>query len=133
MRAVIVVSAALFVAACGSGDTGSEGDVIDASGDSAGDPDSGTDASGTTGTQEAGQFCETQPEGGPFCVDGLECCEDKVCRTAGECDGSTGFIPCECTDDCNNSFICCESPDQTFCTKRSGCDQVDGTEVTTCP
>jgi hypothetical protein len=64
---------------------------------------------------------------------GLECCADKVCRFDGDCSGSSGFIPCTCTDDCNNSFLCCEIPEQTFCTKRSACDMYGGTEITTCP
>lgn len=140
MRSFCLAFVVLLIAACGKDNGGGTGgDVIDANsgaGDGGNTIDSGSstpDANSSQGTQGPGQFCDTLPDGGPYCMDGLECCDDKICHVTGDCGGSTGFIPCDCTDDCPNSFLCCESTDQTFCTKRNGCDQVGGTEITTCP
>lgn len=139
VRAFAIGCVVMLAAACGKDDNGQGGEVIDAAsggGSDAGRRDSGAaDANNSSGgTQGVGQFCDTLPEGGPSCMDGLECCADKICQVTGECGGGNpGFIPCECTDDCNNSFICCEGGGQTFCTKRNGCAQVGGTEIDVCP
>lgn len=125
---------AMLAVACGKGDNGGGGDLADAR---PADAASGADAaidSGSGGTQGPGQFCDTLPEGGPDCMTNLECCADKVCRLTGDCGGGTGFIPCDCTDDCPSaSFICCDTPSQVFCTQRNVCDGFGGSELATCP
>jgi hypothetical protein len=135
MRQLILVAALVLAGACGDDDDGTDGsDVIDASG--GGEDDSGTSEdidAGGGGTQDVNQFCETL-EDGPYCITGLECCEDKVCRHAGDCPGGKNFIPCDCTDECPTG-ICCDVDGEmeSFCTKRSACNDYDGVEDTTCP
>ncbi len=131
---------ALALGACGGDDDG--GSVIDASsvidsGGGGGDDGGGTsdiDASGGGGTQGVNQFCETLENGGPYCMEGLDCCDDHVCRHNGDCAGGPGFLLCDCTADCPTG-LCCDVGDQMdeFCTKRSACNDYDGTEDTTCP
>jgi hypothetical protein len=141
-----ILAVTLLAAACGDDggstgeiDAGTEAGAIDAgasdidAGMSTAYPDAGAggqDAS--SGTAGPGQPCNIIPDGGgPVCNDGLECCDDNVCRAPDGC-GSGGYLACDCTDDCQGS-ICCDAPSMQFCTKRSACKSYGGTEVTTCP
>lgn len=132
-RVLVVVLLAFACGKDGGGGSGDgDGDVIDARTADAPAADATVDA--PAGTQGPGQFCDTLPEGGPDCMANLECCADKVCRLVGDCGGGGGFIPCECTDDCpGNSFICCDTPSQVFCTKRNVCSSFGGSELVICP
>ena len=131
----LILAAALALGACGGDDDG--GSVIDASSviDSGGGGggDSGTSdidaAGGGGGTQGVGQFCETLQNGGPYCMDGLDCCDDKVCRYNGDCQGSGGFVPCECANPDCPTGVCCDVGNDMddFCTKRSACMDYEGT------
>jgi hypothetical protein len=116
--------------ACGGDDEGDGTDPVVDSGPSA--ADGATDAIDGAptggGTQEIGQFCDTLPEGGPSCVDGLSCCADNVCREPDDCAGSSGYVPCTQASDCGGK-VCCETPSMTFCTKKSACTSYGGTEL----
>jgi len=139
MRRILILVAALAFGACGGDDDG--GSVIDASSaidSGGGGGDGGTsdiDASGGGGgTQGPNQFCETLENGGPHCMEGLECCDDHVCRYDGDCPGDTQFLLCDCTADCPTGLCCDVGPAMDeFCTKRSACNDYDGEEDTTCP
>ena len=139
MRQLILIAALAFAGACGGDDDDDDGtdgsDVVDASGGGGDDGGSSvdTDAAAGGGTQDVNQFCETL-EDGPYCITGLECCEYKVCRRAGDCPVGKNFIPCDCTDECPTG-ICCDVDGEmeSFCTKRSACNDYDGVEDTTCP
>lgn len=132
----LVAALALGAAGCSSDDKGDNSNGADSGvppADAAASADAGSDAN-PGGAAGPGDFCNTLPDGGPSCEADLECCSDMVCRAPGDCPGAAGFIPCDCTDDCpSNSFICCETAQQTFCTKRSACNSYGGTEDTTCP
>ena len=143
MRHHLLASAlALLLAACGGDDDGDGGGAIDASsaidGGGGGGGDGGGDQAdaggGGGGTQGPNQFCETLENGGPYCMDGLECCDDHVCRYDGDCPGDTQYIPCDCTAQCPTG-ICCDvgGAMEPFCTKRSACNDYEGDEDTTCP
>jgi hypothetical protein len=139
MRRNLVLAAALVLGACGGDDDGTSvidaSSVIDSGGGGGSDGNtSDIDASGGGGTQGVNQFCETLENGGPYCMEGLDCCDDHVCRHNGDCSGGPGFIPCECTADCPTG-LCCDvgGAMDEFCTKRSACSDYDGTEDTTCP
>jgi hypothetical protein len=123
---------ALLCAACGGDDGGGggsgSGEPQDAPTGSMSDGAATGDGQGA-GTQGPGQFCEVTPQG-PYCQAGLTCCmSDKICRIATDCPGSTGFIMCVKLADCPNGNVCCQTPAQTFCTKKSACDSYGGTEL----
>jgi len=144
MRRLFLVAALALAlgSACGGDDDGDSGGVIDASsggdGGGGGGGDGGGDQAdarqGGGGTQGPNQFCETLENGGPHCMEGLECCDDHVCRYDGDCPGDTQFIPCDCTAECPTG-LCCDvgGAMDEFCTKRSACNDYDGEEDTTCP
>jgi hypothetical protein len=141
MRHFILASAlALALASSCGDDDGGGGGVIDASvgddGGGGGGRDGGGDRGdgGGGGSQGPNQFCETLENGGPYCMDGLECCDDHVCRYDGDCPGDTQYIPCDCTDECPTG-LCCDvgGAMEPFCTKRSACNDYEGEEDTTCP
>jgi hypothetical protein len=131
----LILAAALVLGACGD-DDGGGGDEIDASsvidsgGGGGGDGGGEVDASGGGGgTQGPNQFCETLEGGGPYCMDGLDCCDDHVCRYTGDCPGDTQYVPCECANPDCPTGVCCDVGDQMddFCTKRSACNDYEGT------
>jgi hypothetical protein len=134
MRRNLILVAALALGACGGDDDGTSAidasSVIDSGGGGSDGNTSDIDASGGGGgTQGPNQFCETLENGGPYCMEGLECCDDKVCRYTGDCEGSGGFVPCECANpDCPTGVCCHVAEDMDdFCTKRSACMDYDGT------
>ena len=143
MRFFVLAGAlALGLAGCGDDDGSDGGGVIDAGtaddggggGDDGGGGEEIDGGGGGGGTQGPNQFCETLENGGPYCMADLECCDDHVCRYDGDCPGDTQYIPCDCTDECPTG-ICCDvgGAMETFCTKRSACNDYEGDEDTTCP
>ena len=115
---------------CGGGDDSDDGggpsDAAILDGAAAADAPPAPD-SGSGGTQGIGQFCDTLPEGGPDCMDGLSCC-NNVCREPADCEGGDGYLPCDEAADCQGK-VCCQTPQMTFCTKSSSCDSYGGTEL----
>lgn len=123
----VIAAAAILLAACGDSDDSVEidaanGEVLDAatSGDAAGEGD----ASGG-----GLQFCGEEDD--PDCADGMECCQDGVCRD--DCGGGGGTISCDCSADCpTGGTICCETSVDTFCTRRAACENFGGVERDSC-
>jgi hypothetical protein len=127
-----------LIAACGGDDSAD----IDAA---AGGDDASTsidaaaggtdDAAGGGGDDAAGsggglQFCGD--EGDPDCPSTQECCADGVCRDSCGDGGGTGAYQCDCTEDCFSGRICCQTSEETFCTRKQDCDNFGGEEVTSC-
>src|SRR5262245_3177804 len=89
----------ILVVAFACGDDGGPGpgqidaaEEIDAAG---GDPDAAATIDAMVGTQGPGQFCDTLPQGGPYCTADLMCCSDHVCRLPSDCPGGPGYLPCD--------------------------------------
>ncbi len=124
LLAVVLASSVAALAACG-GDDGDDGEDPPCVCDAAPAPDSALGEGG----QGIGEFCDILPEGGPSCGSGLSCCDDNVCRLDSDCPGAGGFLPCDEGADCPNSFLCCQIPSMTFCTKQSACNAYGGVVI----
>lgn len=133
VRTLTFVFLAATLMSCG--DTGtarndaapSDATATDAVTQSDGGVDAGLDPDANpSGTQQEGQFCETLPAGGPYCVEGITCCDDKICRS--DC-GSGGGIACNGKVDCNGGDVCCQVDVSRLCTPKKTCGDLGGTEV----
>ena len=119
--------AACLLVSCG--DDGGDSPPDDAGHDGAAASDGATgtpDASVSGGTQGPNQLCEVLDDGGPYCIEGLTCCADKVCKA--DC-GGTGAQSCDGSGDCNGSNVCCDVDDMIFCTTAKACSDFGGTEI----
>jgi hypothetical protein len=130
VRSLALAALVALSLTCGGDDDGDDGDgqgVIDGGAE---EPDASQEPpvdAATGAAQGIGQFCGTEPGGGPYCETDLHCCNDNVCREMTDCPGSPGHIPCDEAADCSN--VCCETEEMTFCTKPSACKAYGGTPL----